>query len=179
MKIDRNESTTKLPVVIYGLIVLAILTRLLPHPINITSVGALSLFAGAFLPIRIAWMVPVFTLLISDAVTGFYSPVVMIFVYLGFASGTLIGRFLLMQKRSIPRLGSGAVLGACIFFVLSNFGMWLSGAYPYTMDGLIVCYVNAIPYFRHTLVGDIFYTFLLFGSYELIRLTLVRLHYAR
>lgn len=170
-----NQDIAKIPsAVIYGLILFAILSRLLPHPMNITSVGALSLFAGAFLPIRIAWIAPVTALLVGDAASGFYHPVVMLFVYGGFAGGTLIGRLMLVNKRTITKLAGSAFISASIFFVLSNFGMWLSGAYPATIDGLINCYIRGIPYFRYSLIGDIFYTFLLFGSYELLRLIMSR-----
>lgn len=174
MNDNHQNPVNTLPAVIYGVLLFAILSRLLPHPINLTSVGALSLFAGAFLSIRIAWIAPVFTLVIGDAVGGFYSPVVMFFVYAGFVCSTFVGRYLLMHRRTITRLGGGAVIGASIFFVLSNFGMWLSGTYPATMEGLITCYIRAIPYFRHTLIGDIFYTFFLFGSHELVRQIFIR-----
>ena len=170
-----NPDTGKIPaIILYGVLLFAILSRLLPHPMNITSVGALSLFAGAFLPIRIAWIAPITALLVGDAVTGFYNPVVMLFVYAGFAGGTLVGRLMLVNKRTMTNLAGSAFISASIFFVLSNFGMWLSGTYPATIDGLIDCYIRAIPYFRYSLLGDIFYTFLLFGSYELVRLIMGR-----
>ena len=165
---SENQCAVKIPsAVIYGLILFAILSRLLPHPMNITSVGALSLFAGAFLPLRIAWIAPVTALLVGDAVSGFYHPIVMLFVYAGFAIGTLVGRWMLANKRTIINLAAGALISASIFFMLSNFGMWLSGTYPATIDGLINCYIRGIPYFRYSLIGDIFYTYLLFSSYEL------------
>ena len=172
---SENRCPMKIPsAVIYGVLLFTILSRLLPHPMNVTSVGALSLFAGAFLPLRIAWIAPVTALLVGDAVNGFYGLVVMLFVYAGFAVGTMVGRLMLANKRTIINLAASALISASIFFVLSNFGMWLSGTYPATIDGLISCYIRGIPYFRYSLIGDIFYTFLLFGSYELVRLIIGR-----
>ena len=164
-----------LPTIIYGLIIFTIISKLLPHPFNFTSVGSLSLFAGAFLPLRTAWAAPIFTLFVSDAVTGFYDPVVMFFVYIGFACSTLVGRIVLLKKRTVIKLISSAFIAACLFFIISNFGMWIAGGYyPLTLDGLITCYIRGIPYFKHTLAGNILYTFFLFGAYEIIRLIYLR-----
>lgn len=119
---NDNQITLKVPsAVIYGLLIFPILSRLLPHPMNITPVGALSLFAGAFLPLRIAWIALVTALLIGDAVSGFYHPIVMLFVYLGFVVGTLIGRLMLANKRTIATLVGGVLISASVFFVLFKF----------------------------------------------------------
>lgn len=59
------------PAVIYGLILFTIISKLLPHPFHFSSVGSLSLFARAFLPLRTSWIAPISTLFVSDAVTGF------------------------------------------------------------------------------------------------------------
>ena len=152
---------------IYGLIVLVAVSRLLPHPMGVTAVGALGLFSGAYLSKRIAWTVPLIALLIGDLISGFYSPVVMVFVYSGFAVSAIIGRWLLMKQRTPSRLGGSVLLGAISFYLLSNFGMWIA-AYPHTIDGLILCYVNGLPYLARSLLGDAFYTVLLFGSFEMM-----------
>ena len=136
----------KMHLIIYGLILFTLLSRLLPHPYNFTSVGALSLFAGAFLPAKLAWLAPVFTLVVSDAVVGFYNPVVMFFVYAGFAVNTLVGKYLLQTSRGFIRITGAAVMATFIFYIISNFGMWLSGlGYAMTPGGLIECYINAFP----------------------------------
>ncbi len=152
-----------------ALIVFAILSRFVPHPVNVTPVGALGLFAGAFLVDRRYWLVPLFALLISDAVIGFYDLTSMFFVYLGFACAALIGRFALANKQGAVRIGVTAFASANVFFVLSNFGTWLSGLlYPVTMEGLVACYVAAIPFYGNTVLGDLFYSYLLFGLYALL-----------
>ena len=150
------------------LILLAVVSRLLPHPPNFTPLAAVGLFSGAYLHVRKFWLVPVTALLLSDMVIGFYPPVVMVFVYGAFILCTYIGRAFLHERHSLLRLGGATLSGAVIFFVLSNLGDWLAGLnYPLTLDGLRDCYVMAIPFFRNTLLGDLFYVTCLFGIYEL------------
>ena len=107
-----NRSSLK---VVYLLIALVGAARLLPHPENFAMVGALALFAGAYLPTRIAWLVPLGALLIGDAVIGFYNGVVMVGVYVGFAMSAMVGRAVLSQRRTTFRLG-GSVLASALLF---------------------------------------------------------------
>ncbi len=152
------------------LIALAITARLLPHPFNLTPVGALGLFAGAYVPPRLALLVPLVALLVGDAVAGFYNPVVMAGVYLGMLGGPLIGHWLLRRRRSVVRVGSAVLASAVFFFLTSNFAMWLSGlSYPPTLDGLLACYVNGLPYLGYSLLGDGAFAAVLFGGIELAR----------
>ena len=158
----------------YVLVFFVALTRLVPHPPNLVCVGALGLFAGCYLQGRIAWVVPVAAMLVSDIIghifavpgMGFYSPGMMAMVYLGFACTALVGRGL-STKRSALRIGGAALASAMIFFVLSNLGVWLSGMYGYSVAGLVNCYTMAIPFFGNTLAGDLLYSAILFGTYEL------------
>jgi hypothetical protein len=153
------------------LIMLAALSRLVPHPPNFTPIGALGLFAGAYIAMRRYWLVPLAALLISDLLIGFYHPVTMVSVYLAFIICTVVGRKVLLEKCSVLRVGATSLSASVIFFVLSNFGDWLSGInYPVTWEGLVTCYVMAIPFFGNTVLGDLFYVGLLFGTYESVRL---------
>ncbi len=162
-------------VLLYGLIILAVLSRLVPHPANFTPVAALGVFAGAYLSDRRYWLIPLAAVLISDIFIGFYNPVAMLFVYLGFAVSAVIGRMLLLEKRNAILLGSSALVSAVVFFVFSNLGVWLAGLYyPMTMAGLVQCYVMAIPFFGNTLFGDIFYVVILFGIYEAAQILMLR-----
>ena len=157
------------------LILFAALCRALPHPFNVTPVGAIGLFAGANLPRRIAWAVPLVALLAGDLFLGFYDPVVMVSVYLGMALAAPIGRVLLKKekRKSLPRF-VGAVAGASLtFFFVSNFGVWLAsghGGYPRTLAGLLECYAMGVPFFWRTLLGDGLYTVVLFGLQALVAL---------
>jgi hypothetical protein len=141
--------------------------RLVPHPPNFSPIAAMALFSGAQMPRRwLAFIAPLAALLISDAVLGGFYPG-MNFVYLSFALTVLIGWATAARKTPLV-IGAAAIASSVLFFVLTNFGMWLfSGIYPRTSEGLIACYVAAIPFFQNTLAGDLFYTALLFGGFAL------------
>jgi hypothetical protein len=149
------------------LILAAAATRLLPHPPNMTSVTALALFGGAYFGSRwLAFAVPLLALLGSDLVLGFYSG--MEVQYLGFAVIICIG-LALRGRRSFGRVTAAAIASAVCFFVITNFGVWALGTlYPRNLAGLEACFVAAIPFFRNMLVGDLFYTAILFGGFHLL-----------
>ena len=69
----------------------------------------------------------------------------------------------------VAKTAAGAGLAASIlFFVVTNFGVWaLDSLYPRTLEGLVICYVAAIPFFANTLAGTLFYTAVLFGGFAL------------
>jgi hypothetical protein len=140
--------------------------RLVPHPPNFSPIAAMALFSGAYLPKRaLAFVAPFAALLLSDAVLGFYAG--MNFVYLSFALTVVIGWAVASRKTPLV-IGSAAVASSVLFFVLTNFGMWLfSGFYPLTGAGLAACFVAAVPFFQNTLAGDLVFSALLFGGFAL------------
>ncbi|MBI2314666.1 hypothetical protein HYU93_01210 [Candidatus Daviesbacteria bacterium] len=151
------------------LIVLAgVLSRLLPHNPNIVPITALCLFGGTYLPKKFAFL-PLLALLISDYFIGFYG-IDMLYVYGSFALIAGIGLWLRKHKSIKWVLGS-AVFSSVLFFIITNFGVWAppNNWYPHTLNGLIQSYTMAIPFFRNSLIGDVGYTILLFGGYELIQ----------
>ena len=150
----------------YIFLVLAALLRLIPHPWNITPIGSIGLFAGTWCDRRIAWLIPLIPLFIGDAITGFYHPLIMVFVYVGFAISAVIGRVLLSQRRTLLRFGSAVTLNAVIFYLLSNFPVWLV-YYPNTVAGLVECYVKGLPYLSYSMAGDAMFVSLIFGAHHL------------
>jgi hypothetical protein len=148
-------------------IVAAAALRLVPHPPNFTPIGAMALFSGAYLGRKpIALAAPLGALLLSDLVLGFYHG--MATVYFSTALIVMIG-MVALSRRSPVRIGAAAIARAVLFFVITNFGMWLfSGFYPRTMAGLEACFVAAIPFFQNTVAGDLFYATLLFGGFKLL-----------
>lgn len=158
----------------YFLIVLGVIARLVPHAWNFTPIGALGLFAGANCRPRIAWLVPLSALLVADLILGFYNPISMVFVYVGFLAGPLIGRWLIAPRRSVLRIGSAVLMSSTVFFVVSNLGVWLGGFYPLTLSGLVECFVLALPFYGAILVGDGFYAAILFGGQEMVSAALRR-----
>lgn len=150
------------------LLALATIIHLLPHPLAISPVGATALYAGAFGRRRWGWLVPLLPLTLGVAVTGFYSPIVMVFVFAGYAVAAVAGRLCLARRRSPTRYGAAVIAGALIFFVLSNFSVWLAGYYPPTPAGFVACYANGLPYLAAALAGDAAYCCLLFGLHATI-----------
>jgi hypothetical protein len=155
-------------------ILVAAAGRLVPHPPNFTPVDAMALFSGAYLGRRlVAFAAPLGALFLSDLVLGFYHG--MATVYSATALIVLIGWFAV--KRVSPlRVGLAAIAGSILFFLVTNFGVWAgSGIYPHTSAGLAACYAAAIPFFKNTLAGDLFYAVLLFGGFRIAELLVPQL----
>jgi hypothetical protein len=146
-----------------GMILAAVASRLIPHPSNFSPIAALALFGGAqFSSKRMAFFVPLAAMFLSDLMLGLHALIPV--VYGSFALIVCLG-FWVRRNQNVWRLGSAALLGAILFFVLTNLGVWLFGAfYLKSGAGLIECYVTAIPYFGNTLASDLLYTALLFGA---------------
>lgn len=149
-----------------SLCVLAVATRLLPHPANFTPITALALFGGVYFERKYAFILPLVVLFASDLFLGLYSG--MEWVYGSFALIGLLGLWL-RSRKSVPVIAGTTLAGSILFFIITNFGVWLGGTL-YTPDftGLIACYTAALPFFRNTLLGDGFYVAILFGVTELV-----------
>ena len=141
--------------------------RLVPHPPNFTPIAAMALFGAAYLGRNpLAFAAPLGALLLSDLVLGFYSG--MWVQYVSVALVVLIG-WLALGKVTALRVGAAAIASSVLFFVTTNFGVWLLGTmYPHTLAGLAASYVAAIPFFQNTVAGDLFYSGLLFGGFALL-----------
>ena len=166
MQAAMTANHSRLLAILTAVIVAAAL-RLVPHPPNFTPIGAMALFSGAYLAHRwLALAVPLAAMLLSDAVLGFHSG--MPFVYGSVALIVLIGWFGLKRVSSL-RVVAAALISSVLFFVVTNFGTWaVSGMYPMTLSGLAACYVAAIPFFQNTVVGDLFYSGVLFAGFALL-----------
>ena len=139
--------------IIIGLIVLAILTRLIPHPPNFAPKTGIALFSAINFNNRFfKFLVPLISLVIFDLIIGF--SLINIFVYLSFIVIVLVGNH--FKKIKLKTI----LISSVIFFIISNFGVWLIG-YPKTVSGIVMCYTAAIPFFINTILGDLFYSFLL------------------
>jgi hypothetical protein len=85
-------------------------------------------------------------------------------VYFAFALTVVLGRFL-GTRRSALRVGSASVGAALLFYLITNFGVWTRGTlYPMTWEGLVACYVAAIPFLRNAILGNGFYAIVFFGG---------------
>ena len=146
-------------------VIVAVLSRVIPHPWNLTPVGALALFAGArFADRRLALLLPMAVLFAGDLFIGLHELIPV--VYASFAIIVLLGRAL-RSRESVVATAAVTLLGSVQFFVITNLGSWWVFN-PHTLAGLTECYVAAIPYFRHTLLGDGLFVAILFGAWALL-----------
>jgi hypothetical protein len=146
----------------------AAFVRLIPHPPNFAPIAAMALFGGAYFSKKwAAFLVPMLAMFITDMILGFHET--MWAVYLSFAMIVVIG-MLILKNVKIGNLFFASVISSVSFFIITNFGAWLSmGIYPKTSTGLIACYTSAIPFFHQTLLSDLFFAAVLFGAYHLIK----------
>lgn len=147
--------------VVFGLVVVALLTRLLPHPPNFAPITSIALFTGFhFVNKRLALFIPLICMFLTDLILGVHS--LMPIIYLSFVLISMIG----LKAKS---LSLGAVLSASsLFFIVSNLGVWYF-YYPLTWAGLSSCFILAIPFFINALMGDLFYTSVLQFSFNKLK----------
>jgi hypothetical protein len=159
-KIKREE------ILALVLIIFAVGSRLLPHPANFAPIAAVGIFSAfVFKNKLLRFGVPIIAMLVSDAIIGFYTPLVMVAVYLSFVISTFLGKYL-AKHRSIE-IGAGVSLIASIqFYLITNLAVFFfTPLYPKSWPGLIECYLLALPFFRNTILGDLFYTSAIFGLF--------------
>ena len=162
---------------IVGLIVLALVGRLIPHPDNFTPMLAVALFGGAMLPGRMAYVIPLVAMFLSDLLMGHSITWMTPVIYACFALGTGLGQWL-GRGRTWGKTGLVALAGSFLFYVVTNFAVWMisDGLYPHTLlypqtlDGLIQCYFMALPFFRNDIAGNVLWSAMLFGLFDLIQL---------
>ena len=147
-------------IIIISLIFLAVITRLLPHPPNFTPITGIALFAvNSFADKKLAFLLPLLCMIVTDFFIGFHS--IVPFVYLSIVGISCIG-YVSKKISSVTILKS-----SLLFFIISNFGVWLVG-YPNSIAGFLACYTMALPFFVNTILGDFFFYYALNFSFSKI-----------
>jgi hypothetical protein len=126
------------------------LFRFLPHPPNFTPVIAMAFY----LPVLFGlWSIPFIILAfgITDYFIGFHS--LLFWTWGSLALISLISKF---SKNTSSRIFL-CLSATIIFFIISNFGVWLSGYYGYSIESLILCYTMAIPFYTNTMISTLFF----------------------
>lgn len=167
-----NKLCPKLQDVLVLIILSAVIVvgRLMPHAPNFTPAGAVALFSGfLFARYSLAILAVLLGMGISDVLIGMYDPRIMATVYCSLLLPIAL-RTVLRAKLGPFRIALTALCGSAIFFISTNFAVWLfSDMYPKTLSGLGNCYLAGIPFLRFTALGDLFWSGLLFGVYFLLR----------
>jgi hypothetical protein len=165
--------------VISLIIVLAAFSRLIPHPPNFAPIGAMALFGAAYFSQRyLAFAIPIISMWLSDLVLNnvvygqYFDHFVWFYqgFYWTYGAFIIIGvvGFFMLKKVQLKSVVLASLLAAVLFFVISNFGVWATGSmYPKNFSGLLACYTAAIPFFKNTLIGNLVYSGVLFGAFEL------------
>ena len=152
------------------LILLGVTSRLFPHPANFAPIAAIAMFGGLYLSKRMAFILPMTAMFLSDIVVGFYSWKMMTAVYVSFLLIVGIG-ILVQRNKTFGNILTGTLLGSVLFFLVTNGAVWGFGTmYAHSFGGLMQSYLMGIPFFKNTLLGDLFYTGVLVGSMEAIAL---------
>ena len=138
--------------IIFGVLLALSASRFIPHPPNFTSLLALSFYIPALFGIRHITTV-IFALLFTDMILGFHS--IMPFT---FGSIILIGLISNYFNKSIIYRIMGALIGALIFFIITNFGVWTLGSYGYDLNGIVLCYTLALPFFAYSIISTIIFS---------------------
>lgn len=179
MKIDRSVLVSFIL-----LILIASLYRVMPgRPLGFAPQIAMALFAGSVIKDRkMSFLLPLLSMLISDiiyellfvanisSIKGFYEGQALNYVL--FAGITVIG--FLIKKENVLSIIGGSLAGATVFFLLSNFGVWIGGGldihnmpYAKTFAGLTYCFTEALPFYKGALLSTLFFNAVLFGGYYL------------
>ena len=143
-----------------GIIIALAASRFIPHPPNFTSLLALSFYVPVFLGLS---YLPVLLVgfIFTDLIIGFHA--VTIFTW---GSVILIG---LMSKYFINNMTTrliGSFFGACIFYIITNFGVWSMGSYGYNIEGLLICYTLALPFFGYSVISTLLFSCLIETIYR-------------
>lgn len=147
---------------IVGLIALGVISRLIPHPPNMTAIGAIALKSREHFGI-FGLVIPLTSMVLADAIIGFYDWKLLLSVYASFALFGMLG-VILKTSRSIGTITGTAAIGSTLFFVITNTVVWaLSSWYPHTAQGLLMCYMAGLPFFYPMLAGDVVSSLALFS----------------
>ena len=173
---QKLKSSFSYLVILAVLIALGVAGRLLPHPPNFTPMAAIALFAGfIFIKRYMAVVAVISTMLLCDyfafgslSVSWFGSKSMFV-VYLALLFPIVFKNFL-QKKLGVLRIFGAAIASSTVFFLATNFAVWaFSPMYEKTLEGLVLCYTMAIPFFQNTVAGDLIWSGVIFGAYLVLR----------
>ncbi len=163
------------------IVLVAAMSRLLPHPPNVTAVGAMALFGGAYFSQRWqSYVVPFMALWLSDLILNnvvykAFNPTFTlmsahsVWSYIAFMLVVFLGTVML-KKVKVTTVLTTSLASSLLFYLITNFGAWYAdpfGMYSRGIDGLSASYVMGLPYLMNTIVGDLVWCAVLFGGFEL------------
>jgi len=177
---NKILNNNKRLIYIIFVIFLGIFYRLIPHVPNFSPLYSISVFSSILLSELdnkfnkllkyISFLMPLIILFITDLILGFYKG--MVFNYLAFLSYSIFSYFIFNKYNKLSKTILGLILsvGSSIyFFIISNFGVWLlTDMYSKDLAGFILCYINALPFLKNSIISSIIFSILIFYTYELL-----------
>ncbi len=151
-----------------GIFLALAISRFVPHPPNFTSLIALSFYIPAFFGRKYIPAI-IISFAITDLIIGLHTV-----TFFTWGSVLLIGLISNYFSKTLLKRLSGALFGAALFFVLTNFGVWASGMYGYTLNGIITCYTLAIPFFAYSAISTILFSFLIEFIYRCLQFKIAK-----
>ncbi len=173
---QKLNSSSSYLVILAVLIALGVAGRLLPHPPNFTPMAAIALFAGfIFIKRYMAVVAVISTMLLCDYFAfgslsaSWFGSKSMFVVYIALLFPIVFKNFL-QKKLGVLRIFGAALASSSVFFLATNFAVWaFSPMYEKTLEGLVLCYTMAIPFFQNTVAGDLIWSGVIFGTYFALR----------
>ena len=161
----QNQSIKNSNIIFY--VLLSVLSRLIPHPANMTAMTNLSLYAGARLGRRTALVMTVASLFLSNwyfSIIYHYAffSITSFFMFSGFIGITLFGRHAI-KDTTLKNIFPTVLVASFGYWLWTNLGVWLQGSYPMSLSGLMTCFVMALPFLKNALIGDVAWMLVVFG----------------
>ncbi len=141
-------------------------SRFIPHPPNFTSLIALSFYVPVFFGLRFIPLV-VLSFVITDIFIGYHNT-----LFFTWGSVIVVGLISKYLFSSIIKRLSGAFLGAVLFFLITNFGVWTTGMYDYSFQGLINSYIMGLPFFGYTLISTLVFSSIIETLYKISKVSI-------
>jgi len=166
MQIKKYLSAKNIVAII--LIAFVVVARFLPHPMNFAPIAAVAMFSGVYLSKKASIIVPVVAMMFSDIFLGLHN--LIFFTWGCMILSGLIGWWVKKHKNTLTII-SGSLAGSIIFFLVTNTAVWavnMGDFYARNFSGLMQSYSLGLPFFRNTVLGDLFYTAVFFGTFEIV-----------
>lgn len=135
-----------------GIFTFLAISRFVPHPPNFTSLQTLSFYVPLIFGVRYIPII-VFSYFITDMYFGFHST-----LFFTWSSVVIIGIMSKYFNNNFKIRILGALFGAFLFYLISNFGVWINGYYGYSFEGLINCFTLAIPFFAYSMISTFIFS---------------------
>jgi hypothetical protein len=150
------------------LMIIAALTRFIPHPFNFTAIGAMALFTGANIKDkRLAFILTFLVMIVTDYFIGIHR--IMFPVYASLSLIVVLG-ILIQNKQKVQTIGLASIGSSILFFLVTNLPFWYGTRYPHTFGGAIESYTLSLPFLWNQLAGDLFYSAVLFLSWAMVKM---------